>query len=44
MNPVYAGLNTELEKVLLAEIAFQEFIKDRLFFTKEELINYIRSF
>jgi NACHT domain len=43
-EPIYEGLNTELEKVLLAEIAYQGFVQDRLFFTREELINYIQKF
>ncbi|WP_404784878.1 NACHT domain-containing protein [Altericista sp. CCNU0014] len=43
-EPIYEGLNTELEKVLLAEIAYQGFIEDRLFFTREELISHIQNF
>jgi NACHT domain len=43
-EPIYEGLNTELEKVLLAEIAYQGFIKDRLFFTRAELIGHIQTF
>jgi predicted NACHT family NTPase len=43
-EPIYEGLNTELEKVLLAEIAYQGFVEDRLFFTREELIGYIQKF
>jgi hypothetical protein len=42
--PIYEGLNTELEKVLLAEIAYQGFVQDRLFFTREELIDHIQKF
>jgi predicted NACHT family NTPase len=43
-EPIYEGLNTELEKVLLAEIAYQGFVKDQLFFTREELISHIQKF
>jgi NACHT domain len=43
-EPIYEGLNTELEKVLLAEIAYQGFAEDRLFFPREELIAHIQKF
>jgi NACHT domain len=43
-EPIYEGLNTELEKVLLAEIAYQGFVEDRLFFSREELIAHIQKF
>jgi predicted NACHT family NTPase len=43
-EPIYEGLNTELEKVLLAEIAYQGFAEDRLFFSREELIAHIQKF
>jgi NACHT domain len=43
-EPIYEGLNTELEKVLLAEIAYQGFVQDRLFFTREKLIGHIQKF
>jgi NACHT domain len=43
-KPIHEGLNTELEKVLLAEIAYQGFVEDRLFFTREELIAHIQIF
>ncbi|MGF1600966.1 MAG: NACHT domain-containing protein [Thermosynechococcaceae cyanobacterium] len=42
--PVYEGLNTALEKVMLAEIAYQSFVNDQLFFTEQELIDQIRNF
>jgi len=41
---VYRGLTTELEKLLLAEIAYQGFESDRLFFTRQELIDQIKAF
>jgi NACHT domain len=43
-EPIYEGLNTELEKVLLAEIAYRGFIENRLFFIREELIGHIQKF
>lgn len=43
-EPIYEGLNTELEKVLLAEIAYQGFVEDRLFFSQTELIGHIQKF
>ncbi|MEM6432269.1 MAG: NACHT domain-containing protein [Cyanobacteria bacterium P01_D01_bin.115] len=41
---IYDGLSTELEEVLLAEIACKGFIKDQLFFTQRELVDAIKSF
>jgi NACHT domain len=41
---IYQGLNPELEKVLLSEIAYQGFINDQLFFTQEELVKHIKAF
>lgn len=43
-DEIYQGLNPDLEKVLLSEIAYQGFIKDQLFFTQEEVIAQIKSF
>jgi hypothetical protein len=43
-EPIYEGLNTELEKVLLADIAYKGFTEDRVFFTGEELIGHIQKF
>jgi hypothetical protein len=43
-EPICEGLNTELEKVLLAEIAYRGFVQDRLFFTRQELIDHIQKF
>lgn len=42
--PVYEGLNTELEKVMLAEIAYKGFVNDQLFFTQQELLDQIKKF
>lgn len=43
-EPVYEGLNTELEKVMLAEIAYEGFVNDQLFFTQQELLDQIKQF
>lgn len=43
-EPVYEGLNTELEKVMLAEIAYKGFVNDQLFFTQQELLDQIKQF
>jgi predicted NACHT family NTPase len=42
--PVYQGLNPELEKVLLSEIAYKSFENEQLFFSKRELLEQISSF
>ena len=41
---IYKGLNPDLEKVLLAEIAYNSFVKDQLFFTQQELVDQIKAF
>lgn len=41
---IYQGLNTDLEKVLLSEIAYQGFINDRLFLMEQELVGQIKLF
>ncbi len=41
---IYQGLNTDLEEILLAEIAYEGFAADRLFFSRQELIDKIREF
>ena len=43
-DAIYQGLNTELEKVLLSEIAYQGFAHDRLFFQPQELVDQIQTF
>ena len=43
-DAIYRGLNTELEKVLLAEVAYEGFANDQLFFQQQELINKIQAF
>ncbi|NEQ99426.1 MAG: NACHT domain-containing protein [Cyanothece sp. SIO2G6] len=41
---IYEGLSTELEEVLLAEIACINFVNDQLFFTRRELVAAIKTF
>jgi predicted NACHT family NTPase len=41
---IYQGLNTDLEKVLLSEIAYSGFAHDQLFFTQHELVDQIKQF
>jgi hypothetical protein len=43
-DAVYEGLNTELEKVMLAEIAYGGFSQDQLFFQQQDLVEQIRAF
>ncbi|MBD2113976.1 MULTISPECIES: NACHT domain-containing protein [Cyanophyceae] len=41
---IYDGLSTELEEVMLAEIACKAFIKDQFFFSRRELVAGIKTF
>lgn len=41
---IYQGLNTELEEVLLSEIAASSFNADRLFLSQSELVDQIKTF
>jgi predicted NACHT family NTPase len=41
---IYEGLNTELEELLLAKIAYEGFIQDQLFFNQQSLVNQIKTF
>ncbi|PSB33714.1 NACHT domain-containing protein [Stenomitos frigidus] len=41
---IYRGLNADLEKVLLSEIAFLAFSRHQLFFTQRELTDHIKTF
>ena len=43
-QPIYDGFNIELEKDLLAEIAYKNFIDDCLFFQKIHLLSVIQEF
>jgi hypothetical protein len=41
---IYQGLSTELEEVLLSEVATSSFDADRLFLSQKELVNQIKTF
>ncbi|WP_432812136.1 NACHT domain-containing protein [Pantanalinema sp. GBBB05] len=41
---IYDGMNTELEEILLSEIAYIAFEADRLFFSQREIVDQIRDF
>ena len=41
---IYQGLHTELEEILLSEIAYSAFDADRLFYSQSEIVSQIRSF
>lgn len=41
---IYQGLNSDLEKALLSEIAYYGFVSDQLFFTQQELVEQIKGF
>ncbi|MBF2049316.1 MAG: NACHT domain-containing protein [Elainella sp. C42_A2020_010] len=43
-NPIYQELSIELERELLADIAFDSFSADQLFFSKSDVIERIRKF
>lgn len=43
-EPIYEGLNTDLEKVMLAEIAHDGFKDDQLFFSEQQIVNSIKEF
>ncbi|ACK73672.1 putative signal transduction protein with Nacht domain protein [Gloeothece citriformis PCC 7424] len=43
-DPIYGGFTTELEEILLAEIAFNGFKKDQFLFNKQELTQQIKTF
>lgn len=43
-DEIYSGLHTELEEILLSEIAHKGFQADRLFFEEREIIQDIKSF
>ena len=40
-DPIYQDLTLPLEEMLLAEIAYTEFLEDRLFFPKQEVVDKI---
>ncbi|MEA5470879.1 NACHT domain-containing protein [Spirulina sp. 06S082] len=43
-DKIYEGLSVELEEMLLAEIAYTNFIEDRLFFEQRSLTDKIKTF
>ena len=43
-DPIYKGFNPEIEKELLAEIAYESFEKDQLFFSREMILEHISAF
>ncbi|MEM6521501.1 MAG: NACHT domain-containing protein [Cyanobacteria bacterium P01_C01_bin.70] len=43
-DPIYEGFHPDLEKVLLAEIAYESFKNDQLFFLKDDLTRRITEF
>lgn len=43
-DKIYQGLNTGLEEVLLSQIAYQGFEKDKLFYNRQDLILKIKEF
>lgn len=43
-DEIYQGLSTELEEVLLSEIAYQGFEANRLFFSQREVVEQIKNF
>ncbi|MDX2232142.1 MAG: NACHT domain-containing protein [Leptolyngbyaceae cyanobacterium bins.349] len=43
-DEIYQGLSTELEEVLLSEIAYQGFEANRLFFSQREVVDQIKTF
>jgi hypothetical protein len=43
-DEIYEGLSTELEEILLSEIAYQGFEADRLFFPQREIVENIKTF
>ena len=43
-NPIYQELSLELERELLADIAYDSFVEDQLFFNKRSITDKIREF
>lgn len=43
-DEIYQGLNTELEEILLSEIAYSGFDADKLFFSQREVVEQIKTF
>jgi hypothetical protein len=43
-DPIYKDLTIQLEEMLLAKIAYEQFSQDRLFFDKQTVINEIQGY
>jgi hypothetical protein len=43
-DEIYKGLHTELEEILLSEIAYTNFESDRLFFSQRDVVQQIKAF
>ncbi|MDJ0660054.1 MAG: NACHT domain-containing protein [Crocosphaera sp.] len=43
-DPIYEGLHTELEEILLSDIAYHNFQEDKLFFYEQDIIEQIKTF
>ncbi len=43
-DPIYKDLTIQLEEMLLAKIAYEQFSQDRLFFDKQTVINEIQEY
>ena len=43
-DPIYEGFHPDLEKVLLAQIAYDSFEQDQLFFLKDDIVRRIGEF
>ncbi|MEH2406400.1 NACHT domain-containing protein [Nostoc sp.] len=43
-DEIYQGLHTELEEILLSEIAYTGFESDRLFFLQRDIVGQIKTF
>ncbi|MFS0516675.1 NACHT domain-containing protein [Nostoc sp. UIC 10607] len=43
-DEIYQGLHTELEEILLSEIAYTGFESDRLFFLQRDIVQQIKTF
>lgn len=41
---IYQGLHTEIEEILLSEIAYTNFESDRLFFSQRDVVQQIKAF
>lgn len=43
-DEIYQGLHTEIEEILLSEIAYTNFESDRLFFSQRDVVQQIKAF